>query len=555
MAEVNTLIKFPDDAQGVGILLPPPELRRTDFTALDFESQRRMAVEYIKTYYPNDFNDFILSNGVIMLVEITAAIGNTLSERSDILVDESFLPTAQSRTAVSQHLELIGQNLLIATPAVVDLECSLSSPLGYDVSIPSGQTFSLTGPDGGSLTYELFKAPGDYASDLVIPRGKRGIVGYAVEGKFGSDIVVNGNGEANQFIDIAQANVLDDPILVYVSTGSSTVEWKRIDFLEKAVANSQVFQVTHYDTFTRVQFGDNANGKAPLDGQSLRVRFRLGGGARGRIGSGVIAETRPVSQQRFASANVLFRNNVPSRGGQDDEDLTAAKKRAPRSFAVHNNAATSDDYSQIASQYSHPVYGAVAKSVAILRSGIDADINQVVEQIRAAQSSASAVQYLLGNYVNQNIIEFYILQTGEDLPVAPSIGLKTSLSTYLSQVNVFTDEVRVKDGSLKPIDIEAVVVMSRNSNSGTVKEQVLFAINQLFDISNRNMGEGFDISSLTYAITNVNGVKSVEIFNPVDSLPALGKVADGTYGVGLNELVVLGKQNIQFYFEPGTVSV
>lgn len=555
MADVNTIILLPDSPEEIGVLLPPPTLRRIDFSALDFESMRRMAVEYIKTYYPNDFNDFILSNGMIMMVELTSAIGNSLSERSDILVDESFLPTAQSRTAVENHLELIGQTLGRATPSVVDIECSLPGSLGYDVTIPPGQTFSLTGPDGNVLTYELFKSPGDYVSSLFIPRAKRAVIGYAVEGRFGSDIIVTANGEPNQFIDITTPDVLDDPIMVLVKTGSIEKEWTRIDFLQRADAEQESYQVQHFDDRTRVLFGDNANGKIPLDGQVIRVRYRQGGGIRGRIGRNAINETRPVSQARFATANVIFRNSSPSRGGHDNESLDEAKRRAPRDFATHNNAATADDYSQIASQFRHPVYGSVSKSIAVIRSGIDADIDAVVSAVRSAPSDAEAKKYLLANYVNRNIVEFYILQEGEDLPIAPNAGLKASLRTSLSQINVFTDELRIEDGKLKPIDIDATVVMSRNANPGVVKEQVLYQIKQLFNIANRNMGEGFDRSSLITSISNVDGVKSVDLFGPADDFPALRALSDGSHSVGLDELVVLGKQNIKFYFEQGNVNI
>jgi hypothetical protein len=98
---------MPIAPEEIGVELPSSDLRRIDFSALDFESLRRMFVEYLRTYYPDDFNDFVLSNGTTMFSELVAAACNIISERSDIIADEAFIPTAQSRTAVSQHLELI----------------------------------------------------------------------------------------------------------------------------------------------------------------------------------------------------------------------------------------------------------------------------------------------------------------------------------------------------------------------------------------------------------------------------------------------------------------
>lgn len=570
MAETtNVIVSLPDSPEEVGVVLPSPSLRRIDFSALEFETARRMAIEYIKTYFGSEFNDFVLSNGTIMFVELVSALTGLLSERSDIVADESFLPTAQSRTAVAQHLNLIGQTLSRASPAVADVQCTLDVPASFDVSVPSGLTFSLTGPDGSALTYELFKTPGDYSGNIVIPRGKRGIVAYAVEGKFGSDIVVVSNGEPNQYVDILKENVIDDPILVYIETGSNSTQWKRIDFLEKAEANDEVYQVTHYDTYTRVSFGDNSNGKAPIDGQSIRVRYRLGGGIRGRIGRNGINESRSIGGNQTVATSVNFNNSSPSRGGYDNESLDDAKKRAPREFSTHNNIATSDDYSIISSTFKHPVYGSVSKSVAVVRTGIEygdpangtTNLDYVIEQIRAAPTVEDAKQYMLANYVNKNIVDMYLLQEGDTMPIAPSNGLKTALQNYISGLNVFTDELRIYDGSLLPINIEATVVLTRNADASIVKEQVLFAVNSLFNIANRNMGQEFNKSDLIYAIKNVDGVKTVDLYNPVDDFPALRRIvtkserASGVQGVGVNELIVLGSQNIQFYLEQGNINI
>jgi len=88
-----TLFDLPIAPDGFGVVLPPAQLRNIDFSGLDFETARRAIIEYIKTYYPDNFNDFVASNGMIMLLEIVAAAVAKLAMRSDILVQEpSYLP-------------------------------------------------------------------------------------------------------------------------------------------------------------------------------------------------------------------------------------------------------------------------------------------------------------------------------------------------------------------------------------------------------------------------------------------------------------------------------
>jgi hypothetical protein len=102
MAE-ETFFELPTDPEEFGVVLEPAKLRRIDFSALEFQEIRRATIEYIKTYYPTLFNDFVANNGIIMITELVSYIGGLLSQRSDIIADESFLPTAQTEDAVSQH--------------------------------------------------------------------------------------------------------------------------------------------------------------------------------------------------------------------------------------------------------------------------------------------------------------------------------------------------------------------------------------------------------------------------------------------------------------------
>lgn len=560
--EFNTIIDLPIAPEEIGINLPPSSLRRIDFSALDFEALRRALVEYVRTYFPEDFNDFVLSNGFIMFQEIVASVGDILSERSDIIADESFLPTAQSRTAVANHLNLIGQELLRSTPATTEVEASLAVPAGFDIAIPAGLSFSITGPDGSPVNYEIYRAPGDFTSDIIIPKSKRGVITFATEGKFGSPITLISNGEPNQFIDILDPNVLSQPISVSIASGDQESIWTEVEFLEQSDANDEVFEVKFLEDRTRIMFGDDVNGKSPITGQVMTSVFRIGGGSRGRIGAGIINETRAIAQSGFATQNILFRNPEPSRGGQDEESLSNAKKRAPRSYAVHNNAATAPDYITIAESFSSPVFGNVQKGSAIVRTGIDADIDEVVKAIRAAPTEEAAQIYLLGNYVNKNIVELFILQEDEDTPVAPSKGLKQTLQTSITDINVFTDELRVLDGSLRTIGIEATIVVSRNVDAAIVKEQVDLAVRSVFDINEIEMGQGFNRSDLITAISNVDGVSQVDLFEPADDFPALGVVVDSNlpederpHGIGVNELFVLGSQNVQFFLERGNLNV
>jgi hypothetical protein len=557
---VNIVFKLPNSPEEFGVALAPAELRSLDFSALDFNMLERAGTEYIRSYFPSDFNDFYASNGVIMMLELVSYIGGILSERSDILVDESFLSTAQTKQAVIQHLELINQEFERATPAVVDVEVTIPTALPSEVRVPAGTRFNLTSPDNKAVNYEIYRAPNDFSSYIVIPPGKRGIVAYGIEGNMGTPVVVVSAGGVDQYVDIMSINVIDEPITVDVQTGTTTRRWRRVETVEKSDSNDEVYEVRHLGDRSRVIFGDNQAGKAPIAGQTITVGYRLGGGIRGRIAAGILNETRPISPQPPVSAavEVLFRNLAPSSGGTDEETIEQAKRRAPRQWATHGNAVTGEDYGFLALNFKHPVFGAVAKAIGVMRTGVDQDFNTVANQIRAASSLDAAVQIMQTNFINRNIVEVYVLAEGPDnIPVKPNTGLKQGLKSYLEEINVLTDEIRVYEGAIRSVNVEVTIVISRSSDPGVVKVAIQKAIDDFFDLRNFDMGTGLFLSNFYQALQVIPGVKFVNIFNPKDDILSSNSYSSGSSGsiegrcIGFNEIITKGTVSLKFFYEPG----
>jgi hypothetical protein len=523
MAE-ETFFDLPNVPEEFGVKLPTADLRRINFTALEYDTLVRACVEYIKTYYPGQFNDWVENNGIVMLIDLISFVGSALAERGEVLAQESFLPTAFSRQAVSNHLQLIDETLRAATPATVNVEVSVPTPLATSLNIPPGVIFSLTGADGRLLTYELYRAPDNWTDPITILPGKRGVVAFGIEGKFETPLVAVSAGGPDQSIDITNsANIIDSPVFVDIRSGSIEKRWDRISVIERAGPNDEVFEVDRIENGIRVRFGDDRAGKAPLAGEEITITYRVGGGSRGIIGSGRINESRPFQPEPPASApvEVTFRNNNPSEGGLDEEDIEDAKKRAPREAATIEAAVGGPEYAQLAAGYSHPVFGTVAKAVAAVRTSL-----------------------------NANIVEVYILAEGSEGPVKPSVGLKKGLKNYLEEINVITDEVRALDGEIKRIKLVMDVIMNKDAEASTVKDEVETAINNFFNPRNFELGQEFYLDDITSPVKSIDGVKFTRVFEPVDDILKTNKLADpGEFGVGTNELITLGEKQIRYYFE------
>lgn len=525
MADQETLFDLPTVPDDFGVVLSPSNLRKLDFSGLDYDTARRAIVEYIRTYFPNDFNDFIASNGIIMIMEIVASTVAKLSLRQDLLAQEAYLSTSRTEEAVVNHLALINQRMKRQTPAIVDIECTVDFATQTDIRISAGTQFSITGLDGEQVYYEIYRAPNDWHGDIIIPAGKRGVVVWGLEGRFASPSVELASGNANQKYVIVNDNILEYPIIVTVAVGAMIEEWSVItEPIERYGPNDKVVEVNFFGNKAVFRFGDNITGKIPSAGSTLTFNYRVGGGRRGRIGVSQINTSRQFSAGAPANTvtSVNFRNISPSSGGIDRETVEEAKRRAPRDYAIQRSIVTSSDYAQAASFYSHPAFGSVSKAVTALRTSL-----------------------------NANLVEIYVLADGPDnIPVVPNAGLKAGLKTYFSNLNVLTDNVVILDGVLRSVDVDMNVVMDRNVDASVIKTRVEAAIDSFFDVNNWEMGEPLYVSNLIDIVEGIDGVSYVDVFAPADNILQTGKLAEeGSAGIGINQIITEGNRKVGYYYK------
>lgn len=84
--------------------------RNADFQSYDYENLRKSMVDYLRLYYPEDFNDFIESSEFIALIDLIAFLGQSLAFRGDLNARENFMDTAQRRDSILKLAKLISYN-------------------------------------------------------------------------------------------------------------------------------------------------------------------------------------------------------------------------------------------------------------------------------------------------------------------------------------------------------------------------------------------------------------------------------------------------------------
>ena len=84
--------------------------RNAEFKSYDFDTLRRVMVNYLRENYPEDFNDYIESSEYLALIDLIAFLGQNISYRVDLNARENFLELAERRESVLRLARMLSYN-------------------------------------------------------------------------------------------------------------------------------------------------------------------------------------------------------------------------------------------------------------------------------------------------------------------------------------------------------------------------------------------------------------------------------------------------------------
>jgi hypothetical protein len=84
--------------------------KNADFQSYDFDNLRRTMIDYIRTNFPEDFNDYIESSEYLALIDLIAYVGQSIAFRVDLNARENFLELASRRDSVLRLARMISYN-------------------------------------------------------------------------------------------------------------------------------------------------------------------------------------------------------------------------------------------------------------------------------------------------------------------------------------------------------------------------------------------------------------------------------------------------------------
>jgi hypothetical protein len=473
-----------------------------DYTSRDFEAIAQDMVRAIPFFAP-EWTDHNLSDFGIVLQRLVAMVADCLHFYVDRGANEAFLPTAITRRSVIALLRLINFTLNSAAPASTDVRFSLQGALSGDLLIPAGTEMQTT---SDATTKPIYF---ETSQDAVIPGGQLEVTVPAVEGQTKSESVGVSRGVARQRFVLESTPIIDGSLRLWIDEGIGEQLWTEIDSFAYAGANDMVFTTRRSENdIIVVFFGDNAQGKIPDQGATIRATCRVGGGANGNVPEDTITVVNNVFTYNGSTVDVAVTNPNAASGGEDAMTIDEAKVAGPRSLLALNRAVTADDFIALTEAF----------------PGI-AQAYVVVGATPMDPSSGCCC-----------LVRLTIAPTGGGMP---SSQLKADLLAYLENRKMIGTCVEIVDPEYQPIDGAGTIYMASNFSTEQGALAVDEAINSFFDFGSdyTGFGRGLYLSDFYALLDKLPGVDHVDLSEltrrPIPNCgPWCGDAAIGTVTVG-----------------------
>lgn len=510
-----------------------------DFAATDFVTLRKSMINYIKSVYPNDYQNFNEADLGMMLVELMAYMGSVMSYKADMLAHENYLATAKKRESVQRLLKLIGVSMKGPIGSMADARLSLlDTNIPTDGSrtldiTPTQRIYSITSPeDGQNVDFTLYRLKPN--EGRLFTASEDGYLRLPVSesldsGDDGGDgkvwdnlVLLEGtlvseegsfiNSESVKRIELVEGPIIEGSVEVVITSNdtNSTGAYEQVENIYFASgANAKVFQTEYTEDFKAiVSFGDGIVGANPDNGAKYFVTYRVGGGTRGNMPTSQININRVFSD----SAGTQYQGNIINRdaatGGQNAESVEHAKRYGPLIFRRQDRLVTLEDYNTYANSF----------------VGTNGAIGKASARTRIAFCSA-------------NIIDIFVLSKATDTQFQKvTAALKLEFLEEINKRKMITDEVVLVNGLIRTLDMVVKVAITRNDyyRREEIKGKIAKKIQEHFSVANSDFGKHFMKAELLREVFEVEEV----LYGSIDNI-------EDTIAVEPNEIIQLNNLVIQ----------
>lgn len=304
------------------------------------------------------------------------------------------------------------------------------------------------------------------------------------------EVLGGSDGSPNQTFQLADAPVLAGTLRLEVHEGEDFEPWTRVDDFFGSGPDDPHYVLNR--TTGEIEFGDGENGRIPVANvkfptSSVVAReYRVGGGAAGNVAAGSLSTL--LSSVPGIDANEV-RNERAAAGGEDEETVEAAIKRAPSTLKSRSRAVSNEDYEALAMEA-----GGVRRARALPLNHPDFPDVPV-----------------------PGVVTVVIVPNVDTPKPTPSEALLRSVCAYLDERRLLTTEVYVTRPVYVRVEITGEIIAGSSADLGEVAEAVEQALLTYFHpLKGGEDGQGWPFGGDVYfsrvyqTIFTVPGVDRIE---------------------------------------------
>jgi len=430
--------------------------RNADFQSYDFDNLRRTMINYLRTNYPEDFNDYIESSEYLALIDLIAFLGQNIAFRVDLNARENYLELAERRESVLRLARLLSYNPKRNQPAngLLKFESVATTEEIFDSNNVNlaGQTVVWNDPANTNWSEQFRKV-----LNAALPQN--GIVGKPVK----SDTV---NGITVQQYRFNATNA-DVPVYSFTKTvdGKSTI----FEVVSSDIGNGTITE------------------EAPLPGNRLAFLYREDGKGNGSSNTGYFCSFRQgiLDQGGFQITN-------PGSNQVVQLDATNVNDSDVWLYRLDNNGAESQLWTKVdAVEGNNVIYNSVNKRI----KNIYSVLSRVEDRVSLIFADGT-----FGNLPQGNFRVYYRTSQNRSFAIQPDdlIGITVTIP-YTSRNGV---------GETLTIDMELKYTVDNASVSET-NESIKNNAPATYYTQNRMVtGEDYQVSPLAVS-QEIIKVKSV----------------------------------------------
>lgn len=427
---------------------------------IDFEEIVELLKYRIQSRLPNAWQDFLLSNTGVELLEAIAYEATLMFYQMNATLNEAFLPTAKTDESVFKLARQIGYSPYQARQASGEAVIYVDSPHTKDIYIPAYTIFSTT---SGTKFYNK--------EDYILSATQTEMTIDIYSGTLNEDTLLSTGVVGNKY------QLTNYPVnaIEYVTVNGK--EYEGVDFIDTTGENYFYVLTRNYEGIGYISFGDDTYGVNPDKNSTIVVKYVTGVSQEDNVSSGAI---NTIVSSIYDANNALVNDihivnlNVTT-GATDKETSTSIKQNAPAVFRTQYRCVTKQDYKDLIMAN----FG--ISKISVLDNDDMSEIGLYGTKICAIPSTGG-----------------YLSDTMED-----------SIMEYIDEKKTLGTISEFIDPSYIAFDVIATVTLLKGVSENVVENNIKKVINDYLHWTNREFGDSVSTSEIYRRISAVEGVNNI----------------------------------------------